>query len=472
MCIPQLRVGEVLMSEYDLVIIGAGPGGYVAGIRAGQLGMKVAVIEKDSLGGVCLNWGCIPSKALLRNAEIVHLIHRADEFGIAFDNVRYDYSKAVDRSRQVVRRLVKGVEALLKKNKVEQIKGEAYLKNRNTVEIKGSGQTLSAKNIIVATGARARTLSSVPVDGKTVITSREALELREVPQSIAIIGGGAVGAEFAYLFRAYGADVTIVELLSQLVPLEDEEIGKQLERSFAKQGIKYKTSSQVVSTSVSNSKATLKVSTPNGEESLTVDKVLVCIGVRGNVEGIGLEEVGVQTDRGFIKVDDSMRTNVAGIYAIGDVTGKVLLAHVASAQAVAAVEAMAGIENPPLDYRYMPKATYCQPQVASFGLTEAQAKEKGYKVKIGKFPFIASGKSLALGDSEGMVKLVVDEEVGEILGAHMIGSEVTELLGEISLARLLEGTSYELGWLVHPHPSISEALKEAALAADGKAIHI
>ncbi len=460
------------MADYDLVIIGAGPGGYVAGIRAGQLGMKTAVVEKDALGGICLNWGCIPSKALLRNAEIVHLINRSEEFGISFDNVQYDFGKAVDRSRKVVDRLTKGIEALFKKNKVDHIKGEAFLKSNDSVEMKETGQTISAKNVIVATGARSKSLPILPVDGKVVITSREALELREAPASMAIVGGGATGAEFAYMYRAYGSEVTLIEMLPQLVPMEDEEIGKQLGRSFSKQGIRVLTGSQVTEATIKNGKAALTISTPKGQEKVSVDKVLVSIGVQGNIEGLGLGELGVETDEGFVKIDEQMATNVPGVYAIGDITGKLLLAHVASAQGVAVVEALAGIENPPLDYVYMPRATYCQPQIASFGLTKAQAKESGRKVKIGKFPFIASGKSLALGETEGMVKLVVDEELGEILGAHMIGSEVTELLGEVSLARLLEGTILEVGWLVHSHPSLSEAVKEAALAAAGRAIHI
>ena len=460
------------MTDYDLVVIGAGPGGYVAAIRGSQLGLKTAVVERDAVGGICLNWGCIPSKALLRNAEVIHLIQRADEFGITFDNVSYDFGKAIDRSRRVVKHLTKGVEVLLKKNKVEHFKGEALLKDRETIEIKKTGQTLSTKNIIIATGARAKTLPMLSIDGEVVITSREALDLRQVPSSVAIVGGGATGVEFAYLYRAYGSEVTVVELLSHLVPLEDEEVSQHLERAFDKQGIKAMTGSQVTGFSKNGDKARVKVATPAGEEEIECEKVLVSVGVQGNIEDLGLEELGIEADKGFIKIDDKMMTSVPGIYAIGDVTGKLLLAHVASAQGVAAVETIAGEETPALDYSLMPRATYCQPQVASFGLTEQQAREQGLDIKIGRFPFQASGKALALGETEGMVKLVVDNSLGEIVGVHMIGAEVTELLGEMSLARLLESTTQEVGWLVHSHPTLSETLKEAALAADGRAIHI
>lgn len=460
------------MADYDLVVLGAGPGGYVAAIRAGQLGMRTAVIERDALGGICLNWGCIPSKALLRNAEVLGLVQHANEFGINVDNVEYDFGAAVDRSRQVVKRLTQGVGLLLKKNKVEHIQGIGSLKDANTLQMEDTGQTLSAQNIIIATGARERTIPSLPIDRRIVITSREALELRDVPPRVVIVGGGAIGAEFAHIYNTYGADVTIVELLPRLIPLEDEEISKQLERSFKKQGIKAMTGSTVRELAVEGDQARVMVESEGGETVIECDRVLVAIGVQGNVENIGLEQAGVQTDGGYITIDEKMRTNVPGIYAIGDVTGKLLLAHVASAQGVTAVETIAGMDTPDLDYVQMPRAIYCKPQVASIGLTEAQAREQGYNVKVGKFPFMASGKALALAESEGMAKLVFDEEVGELLGAHLIGAEVTELLGELAMTRLLEGTATELGWLVHPHPSISETIKEAALGAEGQAIHI
>ena len=460
------------MADYDIVVLGAGVGGYVAAIRAGQLGMRTAVVERDNVGGICLNWGCIPSKSLLRNAEVLGLVQRADEFGIGFDTLRVDFGKAIDRSRQVVGRLTRGVEMLLRKNKIELIKGAGKLTDRNTVRLEDSGQTLTADNVIIATGARDRELAALPVDRQVVITSREALELREVPSRVVIVGGGATGAEFAYLYRTYGAEVTIVELLPRLVPQEDEEVSRVLQRAFEQQGIETLTGSAVQGVSVNGSRATVSVSTQNETMEIEADKVLVAVGVQGNVEGLGLESLGVETDRGFITIGDTMETSVSGVYAIGDVTGKMLLAHVASAQGVTAVESIAGKSPPKLDYTLMPRAIYCKPQVASFGLTEAQAREQGFEVKIGKFPFTASGKALALSEVDGLVKLVVDSEVGEILGAHMVGSEVTELLGEVAMTRLLEGTTAELGWLVHPHPTISEMLKEAALGAEGEAIHI
>ena len=460
------------MPDYDVVVLGSGPGGYVAAIRAGQLGMKTAVVERDEIGGVCLNWGCIPSKALLRNADVLGLFQRAGEFGISVDNIQYDFSKAIDRSREVVGRLTRGVGFLLKKNKVEHVEGVGVLKDRNTVAIEDTDRTLSTANVIIATGARFRELPALPVDGQVVITSREALELREVPGEVVIVGGGATGVEFAYLYRKYGSDVTIVELLPHLVPLEDEEISQHLERSFEAQGIKSMTDSRVERLEVNGDRASVTVSNSAGDSAIECDKVLVAVGAQGNIDGIGLEDLGVATERGYISIGDRMETNVPGVYAIGDVTGKLLLAHVASAQGVTAVETIAGLDPPNIDYELMPKATYCQPQVASFGLTEAQARERGHTVNIGRFPFSASGKALALAETEGVVKLVIDAEVGDVLGAHMIGSEVTELLGELSLARLLEGTNKELGWLVHPHPTISEMVKEAALAADGEAIHI
>ncbi|PZC45260.1 MAG: dihydrolipoamide dehydrogenase [Chloroflexi bacterium] len=459
-------------SDYDVVIIGSGPGGYVAGIRAGQLGLKTAVVERDEVGGVCLNWGCIPSKALLRNAEILSLFKRGDEFGFTFDNLQADFGVAVDRSRKVVQKLTQGVAFLLKKNKVDLIQGSGSLRDANTVEVAPEGRILKTKSIIIATGARARSIPPLPIDEKTVITSRQALELREVPKRVVIVGGGATGAEFSYIYNSYGAKVTLVEMLPRILPKEDEEISATLERAFSKQGIEVMTGAQVKETRRDKDGLTVVVDGKDGVVDIPCDKVLSAIGVDYNTEGLGLDKVGIKLEKGAIVVDDHLATTAQGVYAIGDVTGKMLLAHVAMAQGVAVVERIAGIDVPSLNYTLMPRATYCVPQVASFGLTEAEAREQGYEVKVGKFPLQASGKALALAETEGMVKVVADAKLGEILGGHAIGHEATELMGELAIANLLEGTTKEVGWLVHAHPTMSEAVKEAALAADGEAIHI
>ena len=458
------------MADFDLIVIGAGPGGYVAAIRAGQLGLKTAVVEKDEVGGICLNWGCIPSKSLLKNAEIVRIMQDAQKWGISFDNFNADFSKAIDRSRQVVKKLTGGVNSLLKKNKITLIKGEASFQDSQTINV--VSETYTASNFIIATGARARTVPSMPIDGETVITSREALELTTIPKRIAIVGGGATGVEFAYIYNAYGAQVTLIEMLPNILPNEDQDISQELKKSLTQQGVVVATDTKV---SNMESKGKIKVlellTDQNDKTSIEVDKVLVAIGVQGNIEGLNLESIGVNTDRTYITVDENMSTGTPGIFAIGDVTGKMLLAHVAQAQGVLVVENIASVESPPLNYNVMPKAVYANPQVASFGITEQQAKEEQLAYHVGKFPFAASGKAIALGETEGFIKLIVSEH-GEILGAHLIGHEVTELLGELSLANLLEGTTEETGWLVHSHPSISEVIKEAALQAEGKAIHI
>ena len=462
-------------SEYDVAVIGGGPGGYVAAIRAGQLGLKSCVIERDALGGVCLNWGCIPSKALLKNAEILSYIHRADQFGLHFDNFRADYSVAVARSRQVVDRMTRGIGFLLRKNNVDHIAGQATIASPTAIDVAGAdGQNsrVSARNIIVATGARPRSIPPLPVDGQRIITSREAIVADDVPDSIAIVGGGAIGVEFAYVYRMYGAKVTIIELLPRLVPNEDEEISQQLERAFGREGIELRTGAGVTAASADATGVTLTIDKDGATETLRYDKVLVAIGVQPNTESLGLETVGVDTDRGYINIDDRMATNVPGIYAVGDVTGKLALAHVASAQGVTAAEAIAGEETQPLDYTMMPRATYCHPQVASMGLTEAQAREQGYDVKIGRFNVQASGKAVAMGENDGLVKLVIDAKYGELLGGHLCGPEVTELLGELSMTKLLEGTTLELGWAVHAHPTISEMVHEAALDAEGRVLHM
>ena len=459
-------------SDYDVVVVGAGPGGYVAAIRAGQLGFKTAIVEREALGGVCLNWGCIPSKALLKNAEVVSYFHRAEEFGLSFDNFSADYAAAVDRSRKVVDRNVRGVAYLLRKNKVDHITGEGRLTGRGTVTVAPEGTTLNAKNVILATGSSPRTVPSLPIDGDKVISSRESIVLKDLPASLVIVGAGAIGVEFAYLYHTYGVEVTLVELLPRLVPTEDAEISQQLERSFSRSGINIMTGTGVTGLKPGSGGLKVKVEKNGVERSISCDKVLVAIGVQPNSDGLGLEELGIETSRGNIQINDHMATNVPGVYAIGDVTGKMALAHVATAQGVAAAEHIAGRETQVLDYSLMPRATYCQPQIASFGLSEEEAREQGYDVKIGKFNVQANGKALAMGETEGMVKLVVDAKHGELLGGHMIGPEVTELLGELALIKMLEGTSLEMGWAVHPHPTISEMLKEAALDAQGRALHM
>ncbi len=457
---------------YDLAIIGAGPGGYVAAIRAAQLGLKTAIVEEEALGGVCLNWGCIPSKALLKNAEILSYLRRADEFGFHFDNFRADYSVAVQRSRKVVARNTRGIAYLLRKNNIDHVQGRGRLLGNSTVQVSPEGREVQARSIIIATGARPRTLPALPVDGVNVITSREAITLEKLPSSIVIVGGGSIGVEFAYLYSAYGVDVTLLELLPRLAPNEDEDISRLLERSFSRRGINVVTGTGVTGVESGPNGLSVKVDKDGQETALECEKVLVACGVQGNVEDLGLEELGISTRGDCILVNDYMESGVAGIYAIGDMTGRLPLAHVASAQAVLAAEHIAGLDPQPLDYAMMPRATYCQPQVGSFGLTEAQAREKGYGVKVGTFNVQANGKALAMGESEGIVKLVTDDQTGELLGGHMIGPEVTELLGELALTRLLEGTTLELGWAVHPHPSLSEMLKEAALAAQGRALHM
>ena len=459
-------------SNYDVVLIGSGPGGYVAAIRAAQLGLKTAVIEREALGGVCLNWGCIPSKALLKNAEVVSYFKRADEFGLKMDNFSADFSVAMDRSRKVVDRNTKGVAFLLDKNKVDHIQGSGKVVGVGKVEVSPDGNVIESKNIVISTGARPRSIAPLPIDGEKIITSRESITLSDLPKSIIIVGGGAIGVEFAYIYRMYGVDVTIVEMLPRLVPNEDEDISAQLERSFKRENINVMTGAGVIGSDTSGSGVKVTVDKDGTQEVLECDKVLVAIGVQPNVEDLGLETIGIASDRSGIIVDDRMATNVPGIYAIGDVNGKMPLAHVASAQALVAVEDIAGLETQALDYAYMPRATYCHPQIASFGLTETQAREQGKDINVGTFNVQANGKAAALGENSGLVKLVVDAKYGEILGGHMIGPEVTELLGELSMTRILEGTVLELGWAVHSHPSLSEMLKEAALGAQGRTIHM
>jgi len=464
------------MAEYDVVIIGAGPGGYVAAIRAAQLGMKTAVVERDELGGTCLNWGCIPSKALLRNAEIVNLFNRAESWGVEVGDINADFGVAVDRSRQVVKRMTLGVGYLLKKNDIDLIKGQAVIQSPTEIAVAppedGPEENLTAKTIILATGARPRSIPTLPIDGTLVMTSREALEAKDMPKSAIFVGGGPIGCELAYVYNAYGVDVTIVEVLPHLLPNEDEEIGAEVERAFDNQGIKTMTGAMLTAMSQEGDQAVVTIKTEDSEQQLTTDRIIVAIGVQGNAEGLGLEKVGVATERGFVTVNERMQTNVPSIYAVGDITGKLLLAHVASAQGIDVVERLAGLTPPELDYSLMPKAVYCQPQVASFGITEKEAEASGLEVRVGKFPFRANGKALGMGDYDGFAKIVMEVGTEKILGAQMVGPEVTDLLGELSMNRMLEGTVRELGMMVHAHPSLSEVVKEAALACVDEAIHM
>ena len=460
---------------YNVTIIGAGPGGYVAAVRAAQLGLKVALVEKEHLGGVCLNWGCIPTKALLRNAEVVSLLGRGKEFGFTVTGLEVDFGAAVDRSRRVSRRLVKGVGVLMRRNGVEVIEGRGMLKSPGEVEVAlktGGTRTLETHNVIIATGGQARTIPGITPDGERVLTYREAIVLREMPASVVIVGAGPIGMEFAHLWRTYGADVTVVEMLPHALPLEDEEVSAEVERAFKRRKVRLLTSTRVQGVETTGDGVRVSVAGGQGEQTLEAERVLVAIGARPDSENLGLEEIGVQVERGTVVVDDQMRTNVPGVYAIGDVTGKLALAHVASAQSIVAVETIAGAETVTLDYEAIPRCTYCWPQVASFGLTEPQAVERGHEVRVGKFPFRPNGKALGLGDYDGFVKIVADATTGEILGAHLVGPEVTELLPELVLARNWELTPEQIARTVHAHPTLSEVLMEAAHGVFGKAIHI
>ncbi len=462
-------------SLYDVTIIGAGPGGYVAAIRAAQLGLRVALVEKEHLGGVCLNWGCIPTKALLRNAEVISLLRRGKEFGFTVTGFEADYGAAVDRSRKVAARLVKGVGALMRKNGVEVIEGTGILRSPNAVEVTlnaGGTRTLHTRNVIVATGGRARTIPGVVPDGEVVLTYREAIVLRRVPRSVVIIGAGPIGMEFAHIWHTYGAEVTVVEMLPRALPLEDEEVSAEVERAFKRRKVRLLTSTRVQGVETTPSGVRVSVTGEKGEQVLEAGRALIAIGVRPNSENLGLEEIGVRVERGYVVVDDHLRTDVPGVYAIGDVTGKLPLAHVASAQGIVAAETIAGAETVTLDYEAMPRCTYCQPQVASFGLTEAQAVERGHEVRVGRFPFRPNGKALALGEREGFIKIVADATSGEILGAHLVGPEVTELLPELVLARNAELTPEEVARSVHAHPTLSEVLMEAAHGVFGRSLHI
>lgn len=463
------------MASYDLIVIGSGPGGYVAAIRASQLGMKVGVVEKAELGGICLNWGCIPTKALLKSANVFEYIQHATDYGITVKEAAPDMSGMVKRSRDVAAGMSKGVQFLFKKNKIEQIVGHGKLKKGGKVEVTdaaGKKTDYEAKNIILATGGRSRELPSMPIDGKKIIGYREAMVLPERPQKMLVVGSGAIGSEFAYFYNAIGTEVTLVEFLPRIVPVEDEEISKALEKSFKKSGMTIYTSSEVTKVDTKGKGCVATIKTPTGEIKVEADIVLSAVGVATNIENIGLEEVGVKTDKGKVLVDDFYKTNVAGVYAIGDITKGQALAHVASAEGIICVEKIAGQNPHPLDYNNIPGCTYCSPEIASVGYTEEAAKKAGYQLKVGKFPFTASGKAKAAGASDGFVKLIFDAKYGELLGAHMIGANVTEMIAEIVSARKLETTGHELIKTVHPHPTMSEAIMEAAAAAYGEVIHL
>lgn len=458
------------MDTYDIAIVGGGPGGYVAAIRAAQLGFRTVLFEADRVGGLCLNWGCIPSKALLRHADVLNLVREAGGWGIAVEGVRVDYAAAVDRSRQVVDRIVTGVEGLLRDNGVEVIPARARLVDASTVE--GDGHRVHARWVILATGGKPRSLPGIEPDGELVITSREALARRAVPSRPVIVGAGAIGVEFAHLWATYGAEVTLVELLDTVLPQEDPDVSRALRRSFEARGVRCLTSARVAAIERQGSFARVTVEHGGEREVVEADVVLIAIGFGANTDGLGLTEVGVATERGFVAVDEAMRTNVPGVLAIGDVTGKLMLAHVAMQQGVVAVERLAGRPVPALDYVQMPRATFCQPQVGSIGYTEPAARAAGFAVRTGRFPFTALGRAIAVGETEGFVKVVAEAETKQLLGLHVIGHEVVDLLGAASLATLLEATTEELGFAVQVHPTLSEAVKEAALAVDGEAIHI
>jgi dihydrolipoamide dehydrogenase len=459
------------VAKYDIAIIGGGPGGYVAAIRAVQLKQKVALIEQDRVGGLCLNWGCIPSKSLLWNAEVVNLVRDAQTYGIGFDRVTFDMAKAIDRSREIVDQMVKGVEFLLGKNGVTTIKGTASFTGPGALRVSGSDEPVEASHVIIATGARPRSLPGLATDGNVIIGSREALELREQPKQVVVVGGGPIGVEFSQFWKAYGVEITILEALDHLLPLEDDEISVQLERAYKKQGIKYITSARVAGATVKDGRAQVTFEAKGKQQQLDADRVLVGIGFEANVDGLGLEKIGADMDGHWLKTDDALQTTAKGVYAIGDVTGRMNMAHVASAMGVMVVERLAGVESPDLDYRRLPRVTFSQPEVASVGLTEAQAREAGYDVRTGKFPVRANGRAKAMNQMDGVVKIVADNGTGETLGIHIIAPMASELLAEASLAMTLEATPRELGWTVAAHPTLGETVKEAALAVRGEAIH-
>jgi len=464
-----------MSAKYNVIVIGSGPGGYVAAIRASQLGKKVAVVEKAELGGICLNWGCIPTKALLKSAQVYDYVKHASDYGVNVKESSINFEGIVSRSRGVADGMSKGVQFLMRKNKIDVINGFGKVKAGKQVEVtddKGGKNILSADHIILATGTRARELPNLKIDGQKVINYRKAMTMEKRPESLVVVGSGAIGVEFAYFYNAMGTKVTIVEFMPNIVPVEDEEVSKQLEKEFKKQGITVLTNASVESVDTAGKGCKVKVKSASGEQIIECDVVLSAVGVISNLEGLGLEEVGIATDKGKVLVDDYYRTNIPGVYAIGDIVKGPALAHVASHEGIICVEKIAGLNPEPLNYGNIPGCTYCVPEIASVGLTEKQAKEKGYELKIGKFPFSASGKASAAGAKEGFVKVIYDAKYGELLGAHMIGANVTEMIAEIVVARKLETTGHEIITAVHPHPTMSEAIMEATAAAYGEVIHL
>ena len=461
--------------NYDVIVLGSGPGGYVTAIRASQLGMKTAVIEKESLGGVCLNWGCIPTKALLKSANVYEYINHAEDYGIKVSSHKADFSAVVKRSRSVAEKMSGGVQFLMKKNKIDVIMGTGKVKPGKTIEVtdeKGEKKDYTAKNIIIATGARSRQLPNLEQDGKQIVGYREAMVLPKMPKKMVIVGSGAIGVEFAYFYNAMGVDVTVVEYLPNIVPVEDIDVSKQLEKTFKKKGMNIMTNSSVEKVEKSSKGCEVHVKTKKGMETLNCDVVLSAVGIQPNIENIGLEETGIVVDAGKIVVNDYYETNIPGYYAIGDVVAGQALAHVASAEGITCVEKIAGQSPEPIDYNNIPGCTYCSPEIASVGMTEKAAMEAGYELKVGKFPFSASGKASAAGHNDGFIKLIFDAKYGELLGGHMIGANVTEMIAEIVALRKLETTGHELIKTVHPHPTMSEAVMEAAAAAYDEVIHI
>lgn len=462
--------------DYDIIVIGSGPGGYVAAIRASQLKMKVAVVEKAEIGGICLNWGCIPTKSLLKSSQVFDYLSHAGDFGIRIDGeVRADFPAMIARSRSVADGMSKGVQFLFRKNKIDVLQGKGALLAGNSVEVtdnEGQKKIYSAKNIILATGARSKELPSLPQDGKRIIGYREAMTLEKQPRTMVVVGSGAIGSEFACFYQSIGTQVTLVEFLPRIVPNEDEEVSKQLERSFKKMKMKVLTDSSVESADTTGEVCRVRIKTPKGYEEVEADVVFSAVGVTPNIEGLGLEAAGVKTEKGKVVVDDYYRTNVPGVFAIGDIVHGPALAHVASAEGITCVEKIAGLDPDPVDYSNIPACTYTSPEIASVGLTESAAREKGHEIKVGKFPFTASGKASASGARDGFVKLIFDAAYGELLGAHMIGAGVTEMISEIVVARKLETTAHEIIKSIHPHPTMSEAIMEAAAAAYDEVIHL